>query len=139
MDKPLIDKAIVSNKILTIEKCITRINQEFISDEAFRANITQQDSVILNLQRACEACIDIGNHLIRVNKFSAPQSARDTFEILYASKVISQECAKKMQNMVGLRNIAVHDYQSLNLDIVIKVIQTHLSDFTDFIRQILSE
>jgi uncharacterized protein YutE (UPF0331/DUF86 family) len=38
--------------------------------------------------------------------------------------------------MVGLRNIAVHDYQKLNLDIVIAVVQKHLSDFEEFNRQV---
>ncbi|WP_437217354.1 HepT-like ribonuclease domain-containing protein [Pectobacterium sp. LFLA-215] len=41
-----------------------------------------------------------------------------------------------MQKMVGLRNIAVHDYQALNLDIVIHVIYHRLSDFEHFIKQI---
>lgn len=36
--------------------------------------------------------------------------------------------------MVGLRNIAVYDYQELNLDIVKFVIETHLVDFREFIK-----
>jgi|TARA_B100001971_G_C17937019_1_gene405674 uncharacterized protein YutE (UPF0331/DUF86 family) len=38
-----------------------------------------------------------------------------------------------MQKMVGLRNIAVHDYQKLNLDIVISVLDNHLAGFIDFL------
>ena len=39
--------------------------------------------------------------------------------------------------MVGLRNIAVHDYQSLNIDIIIAVINHHLSDFDSYCAQII--
>ena len=39
--------------------------------------------------------------------------------------------------MVGFRNIAVHDYQALQLPIVIAVITRHLVDFTEYSRQML--
>ena len=41
--------------------------------------------------------------------------------------------ADNLKKMVGLRNIAVHDYQELNLDIITHVIKHHLSDFNDFV------
>ena len=34
--------------------------------------------------------------------------------------------------MVSFRNIAVHDYTSLNLAIVVSIVEKHLTDFTDF-------
>ena len=43
---------------------------------------------------------------------------------------------KNLKKMVGLRNIAVHDYQELNLDIVVHVINHRLSDFERFIEAI---
>ncbi len=42
-----------------------------------------------------------------------------------------------MQAMVEFRNIAVHDYQSLNLDIIVEIVKNHLNDFTEFINQII--
>ena len=39
--------------------------------------------------------------------------------------------------MVGFRNIAVHDYQTINLTILEKIVEKHLEDFTDFTKQIL--
>ena len=41
-----------------------------------------------------------------------------------------------MQGMVGFRNIAVHDYQNLNLEIVVAIVEKHLGDFEDFIREV---
>ena len=38
--------------------------------------------------------------------------------------------------MVGFRNIAVHDYQNLNIEIVISIVQKHLEDFEGFIDEI---
>ncbi len=123
----------------TVKRCQQRINDEYdVNNEAaFRLNFAQQDSVILNLQRACEACIDMANVVIKQRKLGLPQSARDSFELLAQAQIITPGSAAKLKKMVGLRNVAVHDYQALNLDIVIAVIQHHLSDFDEFIAQLV--
>jgi len=41
-----------------------------------------------------------------------------------------------MQGMVGFRNIAVHDYQNLNIEIVVAIVQKHLGDFEGYIKEI---
>ena len=128
---------ILLNKALVIERCLGRIAEEYKNEEVFKANITAQDSVILNLQRACEASIDMGNRIVRLYKYDIPQSARDVFSILNKHKVISVEVTTQMQKMGGLRNIAVHDYQALNIDIVIAVIVKHLEDFTSYAKSVM--
>ena len=42
------------------------------------------------------------------------------------------ELVRKLQRMVGFRNIAVHDYQDLNLDIIESIIKNNLGDFLEF-------
>ncbi|RLV61400.1 DUF86 domain-containing protein [Parashewanella curva] len=127
---------ILMDKASIIRRCISRINEVYRESDNFRLDFTRQDSVILNLQRACEASIDMANVVIKTHKLSVPQSSRDSFSILEKSSHLSPELSEKMQRMVGLRNIAVHEYQSLNLDIVINVIENDLSDFEDFIIEI---
>ncbi|UVO09713.1 DUF86 domain-containing protein [Pectobacterium polonicum] len=128
---------ILINKSSTIQRCLRRIREEFDTEEGFRQNFTKQDSVILNIQRACEAAIDIANYLIRIKKLGIPQSSRDSFALLSANQIITIDLSDNLQKMVGLRNIAVHDYQALNLDIVIHVISHRLSDFEHFIKEIV--
>ena len=124
---------ILINKIATIKRCLKRIKDVYDDGVEFKQNFTQQDSVVLNLQRACEACIDIANHLNRQHQYGIPQSSRDSFTLLAQNSALPVELAENLKKMVGLRNIAVHDYQELNLDIVIHVVKHRLSDFEDFI------
>lgn len=124
---------ILINKIATITRCLKRINDVYDDGVLFKQDFTQQDSVVLNLQRTCEACIDIANHINRQRQFGLPQSSRDSFTLLAQNNILPAPLAENLKKMVGLRNIAVHDYQELNLDIVIHVIHHHLSDFHDFI------
>ncbi len=68
---------------------------------------------ILNIQRACEAALDMGQHLIRRERLSVPQSARDVFTLLAQAGRIPDSLALALRNMVGFRSIAVPDYQAL--------------------------
>lgn len=129
---------VLLNKAATIARCLQRIAEEFSDEAEFRHNFTRQDSVLLNLQRCCEASIDMANHLIRLHSLGIPQSSRDSFALLATHKMIDPDLATRLQKMVGLRNIAVHDYQALNLDIVIYVLHHHLDDFTRFSHQVIA-
>ena len=100
------------------------------------------NSIILNLQRLCEACLNLATHLIRKKKLGIPQSSKDCFVILEKADLLSSELSSRLQSMVGFRNIAVHEYQSLNLKIVQKVVEDYMYDglkLTDEINQILHE
>jgi uncharacterized protein YutE (UPF0331/DUF86 family) len=129
---------IILNKASNIEKCLNRINEEYIGKEdLFRTNSTIQDSVVLNLQRACESSIDLANYLIRKYKLGVPQTSRDAFDSIQKAGIISSELAFKMKKMVGFRNVAVHEYHVLNLSVIESIIRNDLPDFRSFISDIL--
>lgn len=128
---------IIINKIETIKKCIKRVNEEYENDSLNLKNCTKQDSIILNIQKLCEAEIDLATHVIRINKYGFFQSSKETFQILEKNNIISKELSKNLQGMGGFRNIAVHDYQAISLDILQKIIENHLEDTLELAREIL--
>lgn len=129
---------VLLNKAATVERCVARAREEYASETAtFAANHTRQDAATLNVQRACEAVLDMGQHLVRREKLGIPQSARDVFELLARGHWIDQPLAEALKKMVAFRNIAVHDYQSLLLPILVNVITLHLDEFLEFTRNVL--
>ena len=129
---------VLINKAATIERCVLRAREEYHKDVAsFDTDFTRQDAAILNIQRACEAALDMRQHLIRRDKLGVPQSPRDVFTLLPTAKWIDTELATSLQKMVGFRNIAVHDYQTLQLPITIAVITQHLEDFLIYSQTLL--
>jgi len=128
---------VVLNKIQTIERCLKRMREEYVgSEESFEENLTKQDSVILNLERASQATIDIVTHIVKVKALGLPNTSRELFDMLLEDKIISQDSCKQMQGMVGFRNIAVHDYQNLNIEIVVAIVEKHLGDFEGFVKEV---
>lgn len=129
---------VLINKAATIERCVRRAREEYSADpESFLTNYTRQDAAILNIQRACEAALDMGQYLIRRDKLGVPQSARDVFTLLAQANWISSDLADQMKRMVGFRNIAVHDYQTLQIPITVNIIEKHLDEFLEFSKLVL--
>lgn len=121
-----------------IERCVARAREEYAANpQGFAADFTRQDAAILNIQRACEAALDMGQHLIRRERLGVPQSARDVFALLAQAGWIHAELADRLKRMVGFRNIAVHDYQALQLPITVSIIEHHLDEFLDYSRALL--
>ena len=129
---------VLINKAATIERCVARAREEYFSASAtFATDFTRQDAAILNIQRACEAGLDMGQHLIRRDRLGVPQSARDVFALLAREGRIAVPLAEGLQRMVGFRNIAMHDYQSLQLAITVAIIERHLDEFLQYSKALL--
>ena len=130
---------VLLNKAATVERCVARAREEYAASPDFATDFTRQDAAVLNIQRACEACLDMGQHLIRRDRLGLPQSARDVFSLLAQAGWIDATLQDTMQRMVGFRNIAVHDYQKLLLPILQRVVTVHLNDFLRFTAAILKK
>lgn len=129
---------VVVNKAATIERCVARAREEYGYNPAtFASDFTRQDAAVMNVQRACEAALDLGQHLIRRERLGVPQSARDVFDLLARGDWIDADLAEPLKRMVAFRNIAVHDYRSLLLAITVNVITLHLDDFLRFTQAVL--
>jgi uncharacterized protein YutE (UPF0331/DUF86 family) len=129
---------VLLNKAATIERCVARVREEYASDpDTFATNFTRQDAAILNIQRACEAALDMGHHIIRRESLGMPQSSRDVFALLADAHWLDPQLADHMKRMVGFRNIAVHEYQIPQLPITVNIIQSHLDEFLAYSRQML--
>ncbi|AST57115.1 hypothetical protein Thert_01000 [Thermoanaerobacterium thermosaccharolyticum] len=130
---------VVINKAEIIERCIKRIKEEYEGNPMNLKNYTKQDSILLNIQRACEACIDLAMHVVAEKSFGIPQNSRDAFELLRKNGVIDDALEKKLKSMVGFRNIAVHNYQLIDLKVVQDLIENGLNDLIVFSRIILQQ
>ncbi len=130
---------VILNKTEIVKRCIIRAKEEYDGNPENLENYTKQDSVTLNIQRACEAVIDLGMHVIAERGLGIPQTSRDTFEILQNNKIIGHEMSERLKAMIGFRNIAIRNYQRLNLKIIQAIIEKELKDllyFTDVILKI---
>ena len=132
------NKAVILNKYESIERCINRINEEYENNSENLEDYRRLDCIVLNLQRACEATIDIAMYIVSTRKLGIPQTKKEAFKKLEENNIISKDMSKNMQNMTGFRNIAIHDYKEINEEILKEVIEKHLNNLLEFARQMLN-
>lgn len=125
---------VVLNKKVSIERCIAQARKYYAmkGEIPFKEDYLRQDAVALNVRRACEICIDIANHLIKTRKLGLPQDSKDSFSLLQRAGLIDEAMTAARRAMVGFRNILVHQYQRLDLDIVAEVVEHRLDDLLAF-------
>ncbi len=129
---------ILLNKAQIIERCLQRIDEEYRGHEAeLTTNYTRQDSIILNLQRACEAAIDMAQRVLTIKQLGLPQTYREAFVLLQTAGILSDELSNRMQKMVGFRNIAIHAYQDIIMSVLETILQKHLVDFQQYVNVLL--
>lgn len=125
---------VLLRKATSIERCLQRIHAEYTGKESqLDTNFLLQDSVILNLQRACELAIDAAMHMVRIKKLGLPDEARQAFQLLVAANALPLELGRRLERMVGFRNTAIHQYQTLNMAVVRSILNHHLDDFRQFV------
>ena len=125
---------IVLNKKESIERCIKQIKTYYSlkSDVPFAEDFLRQDAIAINLQRACEQSIDLANHIIKSKKLGLPKESRESFQLLAKNEIIPTDLAIKLQKMVSFRNVLVHEYQQLDIKLMIDIIENRLTDLIDY-------
>jgi uncharacterized protein YutE (UPF0331/DUF86 family) len=129
------------NKKVSIERCLKQVREYYAlpSETPFDQDFLKQDAIAINLQRACEQSIDLANHVIKIRKLGLPKESRESFELLATAGIIPMDMAGRLKGMIGFRNTLVHEYQRLDIDLMIDVIENHLDELVDYTNLILKE
>jgi uncharacterized protein YutE (UPF0331/DUF86 family) len=129
---------VLLNKAEIIERCLKRVAETFAGDSVrLRDNFLYQDAILMNLERACQAAIDLGMRWVRLEGLGVPKESKDAFALLVEARKIPAELGEALKKMVGFRNIAVHDYRTLDLDIVEALARSDFPEFRELIRRAL--
>ncbi|HMQ21383.1 MAG TPA: DUF86 domain-containing protein [Planctomycetota bacterium] len=94
-----------------------------------------EESLVLNLQRACHASIDLATHLVQSARLGPPDDSRDAFRRLQQAGRLAPPLSERLQAMVGFRNIAVHRYHALDLRVLRAILDERLDDLLAFAEQ----
>lgn len=129
---------VILNKYAIIQRCLLRIQEEYVGHEhELNTNYTRQDSIVLNIQRASQAALDLANRVIRLKQLGVTQESREAFSLLADHGYAPAPLAKSMMKMIGFRNIAVHEYQKLNPAILKAVLDKHVQEIKLFAEEVI--
>lgn len=119
---------VLLNKAAIIERCIRRLGEESRACPNLD-NFTHVDALTLNIERACQAAIDMAMHTVAERRLGVPQSNAEAFTLLERAGLIDAALSKSLRGMAGFRNIAVHQYEELDTDVLRWVVESGHRDF----------
>jgi uncharacterized protein YutE (UPF0331/DUF86 family) len=104
--------------------------------DASREQFTQEPALHHLAERylhlACEAVLDIAQHVIADRGYPQASSYRNAIEVLEEEGLIDEGLSERLQRWMGFRNILVHLYLEIDHSRVYDAIQEDLGDLEAF-------
>ncbi|MDA3809740.1 MAG: DUF86 domain-containing protein [Spirochaetaceae bacterium] len=133
MNNPLISK-----KIESLIHCLERIEAKKPDKiESLLDDYDIQDIISVNLERSIQISVDIAAIVISEKNLKTSNTMAGSFAALEQGHILSRDLSLKMQKSVGFRNVSVHEYRSIDWEIVYDIIHNHLINFKQFINAII--
>ena len=133
----MVERDVVTAKVATIDRCLRRITETRAGRSIVLLPIEVEDIVVLNLQRAVQAAIDLATHVVATEGYALPDSVAAFFSVLEERGVVDAPLADRLRRMVGSCNIAIHAYQALDPRIVEAIVAGHLDDLRAFAARVV--
>jgi len=134
----MVNRSLVLKKIANVRHNLSRVTEKSsISLKTLKTDIDTQDIILYNLQLAIQGCIDIGAHIMADQGSGVAGSVNETFYTLHDKGLLPLDLQEKMVSMVGFRNILVHEYETITLEIVHSIIRNQLCDIDGFLIEVV--
>ena len=131
------DKDVVLAKVAVIQRCLKRIRETTQMDSGSLDDVDKQDIFVLNLQRAVQAAIDLTTHIVASEGLGLSDTIKGNFKLLQNAGILAEDLMRRMESMVGFRNIAIHDYEAIDKGILKSILVNNLKDLEDFYTVVL--
>lgn len=129
----MVDKRLILRKLSALDEYMKQINEYAnISLSDYAADWKVQRIVERTLQMMIETCLDVSGHIISDEKLRVPETYADMFRILVENDILKESQFEAFEKMAKFRNIIVHDYEKIDAEIVLGILQKNLIDFETF-------
>ncbi|CAO5259363.1 type VII toxin-antitoxin system HepT family RNase toxin [Frankia sp. AgKG'84/4] len=132
----MVDQVRVLRLLRAITDDLSVLRREADADDERRADPIWLRGVKYTFVTAIEACVDVAQHLCAARGWGPPADNGDAVRLLGDHGALAPNLARSLRKAVGFRNVLVHDYITVNDDIVITRLGD-LGDLDDFVRQIV--
>jgi uncharacterized protein YutE (UPF0331/DUF86 family) len=136
----VVDRDLIIAKAASVRVHLDRIAAKAGADlQVFMSDLDRQDVVSFNLHLAVENCIDIAAHIISENGWGVPGSASEMFYLLEDRGILDPELTERMIKAVGLRNLIVHEYGKIDLNLLFATVRNNLNDLNSYLSNIFKK
>ena len=128
----MVDRDLVYKKLAFIETCIAEL-RSLARLDAIDDDIREERFVVHTLQLAAQAAIDVASHIVSDERLGEPRTNAELFDLLQRAQWIDRDLSRSMRNLAGFRNVVVHGYEDVALEIVKDIVRNRLVDLVDYV------
>ena len=129
-----IDKKVIGEKLISLNRCLERIKLHTpTSVETLQNDFDAQDIISLNIQRAVQISVDIAAHILAEQLHEQTPTMAETFLALSRHGLLDSQLASRLAKAVGFRNIALHEYNTLDMNILYSIITKEIVVLTSLL------
>lgn len=113
----------LDKNIIFLEETALLSKNEILND--YQKTLAIEHSLQISLQ----VVIDVSKDILKENDI---QNYADLIERLKNKKIISEELSMTFKKMIGLRNILIYEYDSIDFEIIYNILKNELNRFHEF-------
>ena len=127
----------IIDKMDDLEKCLRELGEYLPEDvEGYLRSGMRRRACERAFQLACENLLDICNMIISDEGLGMPRDGRDSVRKIASHNMISDSLASQLEELIGFRNLLVHQYGRVDDSRAHKQMYGELGDFYEFLEEI---
>lgn len=126
------DPDLIAKKLARIETCVADLRRLAKPAELTR-DLREERFVEHTLQIAIQAAVDVASHIVADGRLGEPRTNRELFDLIERTGWLDARLATTLRNMVGFRNVLVHEYDDVDMAVVRDVVEHRLDDLLRFV------
>lgn len=128
----MVNESLVNKKLQELDKYLNNLRRhEGVTRVDLENDIDRMWAIERGLQLSIQIILDLGNHIVS-DEGVPVDNYGDIFDELAKLNIIPGDYATRIKGMAGFRNILVHEYADVDLDIIVDVLNNSLDDFREF-------
>ncbi len=132
----MVDRERILGKVAQLDTYLSELAQIVPSNFRDYQKTEKKRSCERLLQLCIECVTDICELFVSGLRLGLPSEENDLFDKMQKKGILSEEMVSTLKEMRGFRNILVHEYATVDDELVFGMLKTRLEDFRNFKKEI---
>ncbi|MEX0934971.1 MAG: DUF86 domain-containing protein [Candidatus Paceibacterota bacterium] len=134
----MIRKEFIQTRIENLDQYLSELEEflEHHTDTEIKESTTFQRVLERVVQLVVDEALTINSHIVKYEELHTPDDYFSTFLILAKNEVISHDLAERIAPSVGMRNRLVHEYETVDIDKLLRGARKGARYYREYISQI---
>ena len=130
------DPDVLDRHLIALRRTLAALRRHAgVSPPALRADSDRRWAVERGLQLCAQNALDVASHVASAAGLD-PATYGSSIDCLVEAKVLPPAFGERFRGVAGFRNVLVHGYLAVDLDMICRMLAESLGDFEEFARHV---